>query len=314
MSGPTLFNEDGEPLFTPERPGIVVLGDLLEYIHEMRNVYDETINLKQKLDETLKNVGNGSFTTTNNILNNVKTDMFKGFCAHRGFCSSAPENTLKAITEAGRNGFKMVEIDPAITTDGVWVLMHDSTVDRTTNGTGTWGTMTLAQIQSLKIDTPASLIGQDEVIRIPLLEEVVKECAKWGMGINMDGSKFNWTANQLTYFYNLLDAHNLAEKSWIVCPQYSQRQLVKTTTPRLAVAWVSSVGNVDNDIEEAKQYQRAIVGYSSGSLTDEVIAKCNKAGLEILAHTANDINSAYRWIKSGVSFIETDYVLPEGIV
>lgn len=60
MSGPTLFNEDGEPLFTPERPGIVVLGDLLEYIQEMRNLYTDTQELYQVLQQNLSFIGSGS--------------------------------------------------------------------------------------------------------------------------------------------------------------------------------------------------------------------------------------------------------------
>lgn len=60
MSGPTLFNEDGEPLFTPERPGIVVLGDLLEYIQEMRNLYTDTQELYEVLQQNLSFIGSGS--------------------------------------------------------------------------------------------------------------------------------------------------------------------------------------------------------------------------------------------------------------
>ena len=60
MSGPTLFNEDGEPLFTPERPGIVVLGDLLEYIQEMRNLYVDTQELYEVLNKNLSFIGSGS--------------------------------------------------------------------------------------------------------------------------------------------------------------------------------------------------------------------------------------------------------------
>lgn len=60
MSGPTLFNEDGEPLFTPERPGIVIMGDLLEYIQEMRNLYVDTQELYQVLQQNLSFIGSGS--------------------------------------------------------------------------------------------------------------------------------------------------------------------------------------------------------------------------------------------------------------
>lgn len=56
--------------------------------------------------------------------------------AHRGQWRDFPENSLPGITEAIADGAEIVEIDVRLTADGVPVLMHDETVDRTTNGTG----------------------------------------------------------------------------------------------------------------------------------------------------------------------------------
>ena len=56
--------------------------------------------------------------------------------AHRGFSSVAPENTAPALAEAGKAGFYAAEFDIIPTADGVWVLIHDDTVDRTMDGEG----------------------------------------------------------------------------------------------------------------------------------------------------------------------------------
>lgn len=69
--------------------------------------------------------------------------------AHRGFRSVYPENTLVAIMGAFERGADAVEIDVQLTLDGVPVLMHDPTVDRTTNGAGAVSFMTLTQIRKL---------------------------------------------------------------------------------------------------------------------------------------------------------------------
>ncbi len=69
--------------------------------------------------------------------------------AHRGFRSVYPENTIPAITGAFEWGADAVEIDVRLTVDDVPILMHDETVDRTTNGTGAVRVMTLAQIEQL---------------------------------------------------------------------------------------------------------------------------------------------------------------------
>lgn len=58
--------------------------------------------------------------------------------AHRGFSGRYPENTLKAFEEALKLPVDAVELDVRRTKDGVLVVIHDETVDRTTNGKG-WG-------------------------------------------------------------------------------------------------------------------------------------------------------------------------------
>jgi glycerophosphoryl diester phosphodiesterase len=68
--------------------------------------------------------------------------------AHRGDSIHAPENTVASIQSAAGTA-DLTEMDVRVTADGALVLMHDSTVDRTTNGTGSVASLTLAQLQSL---------------------------------------------------------------------------------------------------------------------------------------------------------------------
>ncbi|MGH2634578.1 MAG: glycerophosphodiester phosphodiesterase [Actinomycetota bacterium] len=63
-------------------------------------------------------------------------DDFPVIVAHRGASSSRPENTLASFEEALRLGARIVELDVRLSRDGVAVVMHDATVDRTTDGTG----------------------------------------------------------------------------------------------------------------------------------------------------------------------------------
>lgn len=69
--------------------------------------------------------------------------------AHRGNSGTAPENTLASISEALDIGAPIVECDIQLTADGVAVLMHNDTVDRTTDGTGAIAEMTLADLDGL---------------------------------------------------------------------------------------------------------------------------------------------------------------------
>jgi len=84
--------------------------------------------------------------------------------SHRGAGFLEPENTLRAIRRAIELGADQVELDVQLTQDGFLVLMHDATVDRTTNGKGKIAELTLAEIRQLDA-------GQGE--RAPTLEEAL---------------------------------------------------------------------------------------------------------------------------------------------
>jgi glycerophosphoryl diester phosphodiesterase len=100
--------------------------------------------------------------------------------AHRGGSMLAPENTLAALEPAAtRWGADMIEIDVHSSADGRCVLMHDPTVDRTTNGTGRVDAMTLAELKQL--DAGYRFLSQDGQhafrgcgVTIPTVDEVLE--------------------------------------------------------------------------------------------------------------------------------------------
>lgn len=94
-----------------------------------------------------------------------------GICAHRGGGALFPENTVPALREAVRRGAQMVEFDLALTKDGELVLMHDRTVDRTTNGKGKVSDLTLAELRQL--DAGAKLHPRFAGTRVPTLAEAL---------------------------------------------------------------------------------------------------------------------------------------------
>ncbi|MFI8183965.1 glycerophosphodiester phosphodiesterase family protein [Actinacidiphila glaucinigra] len=106
--------------------------------------------------------------------------------AHRGQWRDAPENSLAAFRAAYDDGAEIIETDIQLTKDGVPVLMHDTTVDRTTNGTGAVAGMTLAQIKELRLK--AGLGGGQAAVtdaRVPTLEEAMKLARNRGL-VNLD--------------------------------------------------------------------------------------------------------------------------------
>jgi glycerophosphoryl diester phosphodiesterase len=90
--------------------------------------------------------------------------------AHRGNSAQCPENTLASFRRAIQDGADIIETDLHLTADGEFVCIHDATVNRTTNGSGSVAEMTLAQIQSLSASY--GRIGF-EAERVPTLREVI---------------------------------------------------------------------------------------------------------------------------------------------
>lgn len=99
------------------------------------------------------------------------------FIAHRGIVPGYPENTIAAFRQAIKYGVDAIEIDLRGTKDGKIVIIHDETLTRTTNGTGTVGNHTLAELK--KLDA-----GNGE--RIPTYEEVLKLVNGTGVRLILD--------------------------------------------------------------------------------------------------------------------------------
>lgn len=107
--------------------------------------------------------------------------------SHRGQWRIAPENSIKAVTTAINDGAEIVEIDVRRTADGHLVLMHDETVDRTTNGSGKVSELSLAEIKELRLQEglgngPAPLTDH----QVPTFEEVLEAVEGKNVLLNLD--------------------------------------------------------------------------------------------------------------------------------
>jgi glycerophosphoryl diester phosphodiesterase len=92
--------------------------------------------------------------------------------AHRGYSAVAPENTLPALAAGVLAGATLIEFDVRTTADGVPVVIHDRTVDRTTDGSGHVWELTLDEIATL--DAGSWFSPAYAGTRIPLLHEVIE--------------------------------------------------------------------------------------------------------------------------------------------
>ena len=107
--------------------------------------------------------------------------------AHRGQWRDHPENSLPGILQAAKDGAEVIEIDIKRTKDGHLVLMHDDTVDRTTNGSGRVEDLTLAQVKELRLrqglgNGPAPVSD----LQVPTFEETLDAVSGQNVLLNLD--------------------------------------------------------------------------------------------------------------------------------
>ena len=136
---------------------------IIDKIHELMNYKENTIN---KINELM------DYKEESLMLINQKE--MHGMIAHRGFCDIYPENTLYAFQQCINNHKTLfgVETDIWQSSDGEFFIMHDETVDRTTNGTGAVNNLTSTYIKGLKIDAGTNLNGMD--LKVPTLDQALQ--------------------------------------------------------------------------------------------------------------------------------------------
>ncbi len=97
------------------------------------------------------------------------------FVAHRGFSDHAPENSIPSFERAGKAGFWGIETDIIESADGVFMCMHDETLERTTTGTGNLNDYTYSELMNFRIDF-GNDVSDFESLKIPTMIEFLNNC------------------------------------------------------------------------------------------------------------------------------------------
>ena len=104
--------------------------------------------------------------------------------AHRGAGKLAPENTLAAMRLGANHGYQMFECDVKLSTDGVPFLLHDSTLERTTNGSGIGGDLPWKDLSQLDAGSWHSRTYAGEALAS--LENIARFCQRNGYHLNIE--------------------------------------------------------------------------------------------------------------------------------
>ena len=221
--------------------------------------------------------------------------------AHRGFSWYYPENTRMAIEEAIKIGADWCEIDVQITRDGQIVLMHDLTVDRTTNGSGRTDQMQLLNLKALDAGSRSSprFAGH----RIPTLIEIL-ELAGRKIGLILD-LKLGDETRVVEYVQRIGEILQVYPE--VRALPMLNSPAVSKTFPKYypQQEYIMSTSNYF-ELSDAAEAGISIVLRTYGRITPEYMKEAKERGIRVIAATVNEREEMLRMISMGVRGVLTD--------
>ena len=262
----------------------------------------EKFNLKVRLTLLLFSsacLGAGiTFAQTNTTPGALHSSQRIIVIAHRGEHLHHPENTLPAYQAAIDAGADYIEVDVRTTSDGKMVLMHDSTVNRTTNGTGSVASMTSKQVLSL--DAGAKFSSEFLGTKIPTFDQALG-LAYGKIGIYVDTKDADPHA-----LVDAIKRHNMQEHVVIYGSTFFLMK-VHRISPALKV--MPEAVNVIICSLEVKILHPKVLAFGSYDFTNQVIDCAKKANAQIYVDRLGTTDNPDGWQKAidmGANGIQTN--------
>ncbi|WP_309119740.1 glycerophosphodiester phosphodiesterase family protein [Paenibacillus sp.] len=231
------------------------------------------------------------------------------YVAHRGFSMRAPENTTAAFELAGRSGFWGIECDTYCTTDGHWIVHHDRTVDRMTNGSGKAKDHTFEEIRNLQIVAGHGIEAYSG-LKIPTLEEVLYICKSYNMHAFIEIEEYHRDTD-LNRLVRLVDECGMRGQSSFICFNADDLRKVRAIDNEVPLGFLSAKPPSPEDIELAKRLMPMFLDYDYKVMTPDAVRACREAGIEVSLWTINQREESLRFLDAGVDYITTDTLLTE---
>jgi len=225
---------------------------------------------------------------------------------HRGGGTLAPENTLAGIRKAAELGFGGVEFDVMLSADKIPVLIHDETLERTTDGRGSVAATAYARLACL--DAGAWFDPAYRGERVPTLEQAAKTCVELGLWANVEIKPARGFERETASV-----AAKLVAELWAGTPPKPLLSSFHRTCLEAARAAAPEfeLGYLTDRIERSWRESAQQLGCMSVHCNSEYLIEAQahdvkRAGYWLLCYTVNDTDLARRLFSWGVDAIFTD--------
>ncbi len=225
--------------------------------------------------------------------------------AHRGSAGTHPENTLEAFQAALEANADGIELDVQLTKDLIPVVIHDETVDRTTNGTGWVKDLTLKEIQAL--DAGSWFHPTFSTARIPTLEEVLHWISPTSLLVNIElkNGVIRYPGIEKIVLDLVIELH-LTDR--VIVSSFNHYSLVEV---RRLNADIETAILFMEGLYEPWNYAKSIGANALHCFlpvaVPELLSGAYQAGTPVRPFTVNDDQHIQALIKGGCSAIITDW-------
>lgn len=225
--------------------------------------------------------------------------------AHRGFKAAAPENTMIAFEMARQAGADGMELDVQYTKDGHLVIIHDETVDRTTDGKGWVKDFELEQLRQL--DAGSSFDPKFQGERIPLLSEVLEWARSSGMFLNIElKTSIVLYPGIEKMVIDMMDQYKMREQVLLSSFNHYSMRTVKQIDSSLPIGLLYESPLVDPWLY-AKHMDAVAIHPDFRNVNAEIMHGCNEHNILVNPYTINEIEDLQRMIELGVNSIITNH-------
>ncbi|MFW8598969.1 glycerophosphodiester phosphodiesterase [Enterococcus innesii] len=292
--------------------GCRIKNDVKGYVYISVHKVDESNNA---VDINLSEAANFTITVKETtVFNELLERRFRSrLICHRGASAIEPENTLPAFARCGILNVWGCEMDVQLTKDKHFVIIHDDTVDRTTNGTGKVAELTLDEIKALTVDWGPNISNYPD-LKVPTLKEAVDTCRIYGTIPVFDIGTFglgNGDVGAVNQFLNELSDLGIIRDCIILCQGTFLASLVRQKN-KLTPIIVQYTGLVGAELEARRlfRFENAYCGGWNLTATDQQLQELYDVGkdfdLQFYAIT-NDKEQAKKYLELGCDFISSDY-------
>ena len=221
--------------------------------------------------------------------------------AHRGASAYAPENTFAAFDTALALGASHVEFDLHFSSDGHIVVIHDDTLDRTTDGSGPVAARTLAQLRSLDAGSWFSTEFSGELIpTFGGMLERYKGRFHFHIEIKAQIPGLSQRAADLVRGYGVADS------ATITSFHISSLEEVRAYAPELPSGWL--VREVDDStVVHAERLGLTLLCPHAGSVTPELVDSLHRKGFDVRAWGASDEELMRRVVDAGADGLTVNF-------